>query len=112
MNIVKKTAAVLLISAGFSGFAQAGAMDGLSACKSKVAEDASLSSFEHVSVRMDRMQSKGRYSLFTLGVNATNADGEASQYKATCKARRNGRVEEMGIAWVSGDNPAQVAAAN
>lgn len=100
-------AAVALAS--FTQPALAGASEALAACKTEIISDAQLSGFESVQTKTDNIKRRGRYTSFEIKVRAAASDGSESQWVANCKARNNGKVEEMQLVHIGGHTDAQVA---
>lgn len=100
--------AIALVSA-FSSPAFAGATEGLAACKAQIAEDANMSEYIRVDSRMNKMQRRGRYTYFNIGVNGKTADGVSDKWTAECKARSSGKVDELQLTRVNADSDQQVA---
>lgn len=100
-------AAVMLVST-LSAPAFAGPSEALAGCKSEIAGDTRLSQFENVSQNTGEIKRRGRYTNFEIKVNAKTADGAESSWVANCKARSNGKVEELQLVQV-GSTGNQVA---
>lgn len=88
--------------------ANAGSTSALKGCKAAIAEDSRLAGYK-INARMDNMQTRGRYTNFTIDVRAKNADGATSEWLATCKARSTGRVESLEMAQVTANGELVVA---
>lgn len=106
-NVFAGIGAAALIS--FTGPALAGPSEALAACKNEIAADAQLSQFEKVRQDTDHIQRRGRYTRFEIGVRAVDADGAEVNWVANCKARNNGKVEELELVQVGGEAGNQVA---
>ncbi len=112
MNLKKSvllSAGALVLASSFSTSALAAATEGLSACKSQIANDAQMSGYDRVEARMDTMKRRGRYIYFTLDVSGKSADADSEAWTADCKARSSGRVEELELVRVGGNSEQQVA---
>ena len=68
-----------------------------------------MSGFESVRTNTDSIKRRGRYTSFEIKVIGKMADGSESRWVADCKARNNGKVEELQLVQVGGEAGAQVA---
>ena len=102
--------AAILVST-LSTPALAGSSDALAGCKAEIAGDARLSQFETVYQNTKDIKRRGRFTNFEIKVNAKTAEGETSSWVANCKARGNGKVEQLELVHVGGIADAQVAQA-
>ena len=107
-SIATSIGAIALVSA-FSAPAFAGATEGLAACKAQIAQDANMSEYTRVDSRMDKMQRRGRYTYFQIGVKGKTADGVSDAWTAECKARSSGKVDELQLTRVNAASTQQVA---
>ena len=89
--------------------AQAGPSEALAACKSEIAADARMSQFDSVRQNTGAIKRRGRYTSFEIKVSAAATDGTESTWEANCKARSNGKVEELELVQVGGTAGTQVA---
>ncbi len=101
-------AAAVLVST-LSAPVFAGSSEALAGCKAEIAGDSRLSQFETVYQNTKDIKRRGRFTSFEIKVNAETANGETSSWVANCKARGNGKVEELQLVHVSGSAEAQVA---
>ncbi len=111
MNTFIKTFAVAttaVIALGGTINASAASTDALKGCKAEIAQDSRLAGYK-LNARMDTMQTRGRYTNFTIDVHAKNADGVTSEWLATCKARSTGRVDSLELAQVTANGELVVA---
>ncbi len=108
-SVVTGIGAAVLMSS-FSIPALAGPSEALAGCKTEIAGDARLSDYAKVMQRTDEIKRRGRYTSFEIKVNATAANGETAAWRASCKARGNGKVEALELVQLKGDSEAQVAA--
>ncbi len=100
--------AALLVST-LSIPALAGPSEALAACKADIAADARMAKYESVSQNTDNIKRRGRYTTFDIEVAGKDAAGEKTEWVARCKARNNGKVEELELTLVGGADGAQVA---
>ena len=89
--------------------AQAGPNEALAACKTEIAEDARLSQFHSVKQNTDNIKRRGRYTSFEIKVRTETADGSEANWLANCKARNNGKVEDLELVQLGGTAGKQVA---
>lgn len=93
----------------FSTSSLAGTSEALAACKTEIASDARMTQFESVLQNTDEIKRRGRYTNFEIVVRGKTGDGATSTWRANCKARNNGRVEEMELVHVGGVTDARFA---
>jgi hypothetical protein len=98
-----------LLASSFSLSAVAGPSDALAACKDGIAEDARLSHYSKVAQKTGDIKRRGRYTSFEIKVNAKTAEGANASWVANCKARNNGKLENLELVQVSGETQDQVA---
>ena len=98
-----------LLASTLSIPALAGPSEALAACKAEIAADSRVAGFESVTQNTDNIKRRGRYTTFDIEVAGKDASGAKTEWVANCKARNNGKVEELELVQVGGDAGARVA---
>ena len=100
--------AVLLVST-LSTPALAGPSEALAACKAEIAADSRMAQYETVAQNTDNIKRRGRYTTFDIEVAGKDASGAKTEWVASCKARNNGKVEELELVQIGGADSSRVA---